>query len=168
MTRTLRRRLLAATAIAMYAGVLLTAQSVPLPEIEVTMTRHPHGCAPGCLDYTVTIIGTGLVTYKGRSPIEGTRSRTISVDDVVTLVNEMLRAHFFDAADRYEGTSLLVRKGDAVELHGRGGSGSWADVTLRLGDRRKVVRLERDYPIELERLSEMIDTIGGPDAWSRK
>ena len=168
MTRTLLRRMLAFTAIALCTGVLLNAQSFPLSEIEVTMTRHPHGCAPGCRDYTVTIIGNGLVRYNGRSPIEGTRTRTISVDDVVTLVNQMLRAYFFDAVDRYEGTSLLVRNGDAVELHGRGGSGPWADVTLRLGDRRKAVRLERDYPIELERLSEMIDTIGGPDAWTRK
>ena len=132
------------------------------------MARHPHGCAPGCRDYTITIIGNGLVTYSGRSPIEGTRTRTVFVDDVVTLVNEMLRAHFFDAADRYVGTSFLARNGDGVELRGRGGSGSWADVTLRLGDRRKAVRLQRDYPIELERLSDLIDTIGGPDAWSRK
>ena len=168
MTRSLLRRILASTAIAICAGVLLVAQSVPLSEIEVTMTRHPHGCAPGCRDYTVTILGNGVVTYNGRSPIEGTRTRTVSVDDVVTLVNEMLRAHFFDAADRYVGTSFLVREENGVELYGRGGSGSWAGVTLRLGDRRKAVRLERDYPIELQRISELIDSIGGPDAWSPK
>ena len=74
------------------------------------MVRAPHGCAPGCLDYTVTIIGNGPVMYNGRSPVEGTRTRTVSVDDVVTLVNEMLRVHFFDAADRYVGTSFLVWK----------------------------------------------------------
>ena len=132
------------------------------------MVRHPHWCAPGCRDYTVTILGTGVVTYIGRNPLEGTRTRNVSVDDVVTLVNEMLRAHFFDAADRYVGTSFLARNGDGVELHGRGGSGSWADLTLRLGDRRKTVRLQRDYPIDLEKLLTRIDTIGGPDAWSRK
>ncbi len=168
MTRTLLRPILASTAIAIWAAVPLTAQSIPLSEIEVTMTRHPDGCAPGCRDYTVRIIGSGLVTYSGRSPLEDRRSRNVSVDDVVTLVNEMLRAHFFDAADRYVGTSFLTRKGDGVELYLRGGSGSWADLTLRLGDRRKTVRLQRDYPIELERLLELADTIGGPDAWSRK
>jgi hypothetical protein len=84
------------------------------------------------------------------------------------LVNEMLRVHFFDAADGYAGTSFLVRQGDGVELHGKGGSGARADLTLRLGERRKTVRLQREYPIELKRFAELIDTTGGPGAWNRK
>src|SRR5688500_17480960 len=89
-------RLLAFIAIWMCTGVLLTAQSIPLSDIEVRLVRLPHGCPPGCLDYTITITGNGLVTYNGRSPVEGSRTRTISVDEVVVLVNEMLRVHFFD------------------------------------------------------------------------
>ena len=150
------------------AGISLTAQSIPLSEIEVRLVRSPHGCAPGCLDYAITIMGNGLVTYNGRSPVEGTRTRTIPADDVVTLVNEMLRVHFFDAADRYAGVSFLVRNADGVELQGSGGSGPRADLTLRLGERRKTVRLERNYPVELERLATLIDTIGGSEAWSGK
>ncbi len=162
------RRILVSATVAICAGVLLTAQSIRLSEIEVRMVRTPHGCAPGCLDYTVTINGNGLVTYNGRSPVEGTHTRNVSVDDVVTLINEMLRVHFFDAADRYAGVSFLVRKGDGVELYGKGGSGSTIDLTLRIGQRRKTVRLERDYPVEFDRLSDRVDTIGGPAAWNRK
>jgi len=43
-----------------------------------------------------------------------------------------------------------------------------ADLTLRLGERRKTVRLEREYPVELERLTQLVDSIGGPDAWNGK
>lgn len=68
MTRTVLRRITASSAIAICAGVLLTAQSIPLSEIEVTMVRAPHWRVPGTLDYTVTITGNGLVTYSGRAP----------------------------------------------------------------------------------------------------
>ena len=137
------------------------------------MVRRPHGCAPGCLSYTVTISGTGRVEYNGISPVQGIRTRTIPADEVVQLVNEFLRLRFFQAAERYGGTSFVVRNGDMVELIGRGGSGPRIELTLKLGNREKSVTIERDYPNVdypdvLRELWLRIDEIGGPEAWKAK
>ena len=136
------------------------------------MARHPHNCGMSggtpCPRYEITIRGDGAVEYNGIGPVDGNRKRTISADAVVSLVNEFLAARFFDALDVYGGKTFIIRHGDTVSFGGSGGSGPWVDLTLRIGDRRKTVRLERDYPIEIGKLPELVDRIGGPEFWRQK
>jgi hypothetical protein len=159
-------------AFVLVAGLAPNAQQYTLAEVEVRMARHPHHCGIEgglpCPRYEITIRGTGAVDYNGVGPVEGSRKRTISPDVVISLVNEFLAARFFDALDAYTGKRFLVRNGDTVSLGGSGGSGPWVDLTLRIGDRRKTVRLERDYPVEMGKLPELIDRIGGPEVWQQK
>lgn len=166
------RRSYLAAAFALVAGLVLNAQQYALAEVEVRMTRNPHNCGISggvpCPRYEITIRGDGAVEYNGIGPIEGKRRRTIPADTVISLVNEFLAAHFFDALDAYRGKTFVVRKGDNVSFGGSGGSGPWVELTLRIGDRRKTVRLERDYPVEIGKLPEFVDRIGGPEVWRQK
>ena len=146
-------------------GGVAAAQSVSLSEVEVRLARIPHGgCAGPCVEYDVTVRGDGTVEYHGA---DGTRTRTVPVDDVVTLINEFLRARFFNALDTYAACcSFLVRKGDTVAVYGTvSADDPEVRLTLRIGARTKVVTLLRDYPAELSRLPELVDRIGGPQVW---
>ena len=60
-----------------------------------------------------------------------------------------------------------VRQDDKVKVMGSGGSGAWVELSLRLGDRHKTIRLERDYPTDLGRLPDLVDRIGGPAVWQK-
>lgn len=94
----------------------MTVAQVPLSDVEVRLVRTPAG---GCVDpcpnnYTVSIRGDGTVDYEGTGPVKGLRTRSVSPDEVVTLVNEFLRARFFNALDTYTACcSSLVRNGDS-------------------------------------------------------
>jgi uncharacterized protein DUF6438 len=149
---------------------LLKAQSYPLSEVEVKLVRTPHGgCFGPCTRYSVTVRGDGTVEYSGVGRVEGTRTRKVSVDDVVSLVNEFLHARFFDALETYRNRTFVVREGDKVVFRGAGGSDDpQADLTLRIGERKKTVALFNHYPAELGRLPELIERIGGPEVWEAK
>jgi hypothetical protein len=150
------------------ASIRVAAQ-IRLSDIEVRLVRRPTG---GCLDpcgqnYTVVIRGDGTVRYEGSGRVEGSRERSISPDDVVVLVNEFLRARFFNALETYSVCcSSLVRNGDTVALHGTGGADDpYVALTLRIGDRTRTVTLLKDFPSELGRLPELVDRVGGPPVW---
>ena len=151
------------------AGQILHAQSVPLAEVEIKMARDPHSCSMSagnpCDRYEIAVRGDGAVEYNGIGVVEGNRKRTIEADVVVALVNEFLSARFFDALDAYTGKTFIVRQGNTVTFNGTGGSGPRVTLSLRIGERRKSVRLERDYPAELAKLPELVDQVGGPATW---
>jgi TonB family protein len=148
-------------------GSVAAAQS--LSEVEVRLVRKPTGgCVGPCTNnYTITIRGDGTVQYEGSGVLEGLHTRSISPDEVVSLVNEFLRARFFNALDTYAACcSSLVRKGDTVELSGVASADDpYAAMTLRIGPRTKTVILRRDFPLELGRLPGLVDRIGGPQVW---
>ena len=85
--------------------------------------------------------------------VEGSRTRSVSPDDVVALVNEFLKARFFNALDTYAACcSSLVRNGDTVALYGMASADDpYAALTLRIGARTKTVILRRDFPPDLGR-----------------
>jgi len=125
-----------------------------------------------CSDYHVDIHGDGIVEYEGNGPAypSGRRRRQIDRDEVVSLVNDFLRARFFEAQSEYGLTSFVVRDGDVLRLRGRGGADEPREVlTLRLGGRTKTVTLRRFpeaiLPTELTHLVDRIDAIGGPGVW---
>jgi len=150
-------------------GGVAEAQSVSLSEIEVRLVQTPHGgCFGPCVKYEITVRGDGTVEYNGVGLVEGTLTRKVSADEVVTLVNEFLQLRFFDAPVSYCGKSFIVRKGDTVTMYGSCGADEpQTDLTLRIGDRRKTVSLYSNYPAELGRLRELVERIGGPQVWLR-
>jgi uncharacterized protein DUF6438 len=149
----------------MLVAVLVAAMSntalaqIPLADVEVRLVREPRGgCIGPCVNYTVTVRGNGAIEYEGAGLVEGRRTRSVSTDEVVTLVNEFLRARFFNALDTYEACcSSLVRNGDTVELHGVASADDpYVALTLRIGGRTKTVILRRDFPPDLGRLPELV------------
>ena len=131
------------------------------------------GCVGRCMKYSILIRGTGLVEYKdlGGEPRGPERQRSIAVDQVVSLLNEFLRARFLEAPPNYPPVPVGVRDGDSVLFPGRVAAPdglSW-DVTLRVGTQTKKVHLyDKDFPAEFGRLRDLVDNIGGPKAWSAR
>jgi hypothetical protein len=141
---------------------------VPLNEVEIRLSflGGTGGCLGRCIRYHATVRGDGSVRYEdvGNEPRDPARQRTIPVEDVVTLVNEFLRAQFLDAADRYpDAEPIATREGDLMrfrEQHGIDG-GIW-DLTFRAGKVTKTIRLNGSgTPSQLLRLRQAIEGIAG-------
>ena len=160
-------------------GVLLTpalrGQAPVLPtsispnEIEIRMVRGGHGgCLGRCVDYRVTIGGDGMVRYEDlASPPVPARTRRVTVDEVVALANEFVRARFLEAPERYVGQSFYVLQNGQLLLRGSAGADhpTW-DLSFRLGTLQKSVHLELGYPDYLGRLRDLVEKLGGPTAWT--
>jgi hypothetical protein len=82
------------------------------------------------------------------------------------LVNEFLKARFFEAADQYNDVFVATQKADVIIFGMRGGiGGGWVDLTLRLGPTVKTVRLGENTRLELSSLKDHIWRIAGsPEA----
>lgn len=140
----------------------------PLSEIDVRLDYELHGgCVGPCTrKYRVEVHGDGAVSYEVLDPIGQRQRRTIAVDQVVSLVNEFVRARFFEASASYDEEPVAVRQGHSVRFLLRGGSdGPEWDLRLRVGTQVKVVHLYRGFPTDLGRLRDMVDQIGGPKVW---
>jgi hypothetical protein len=127
------------------------------------------GCVGRCVRYRVTVSGNGAVTYEDlvEDPQSVRRQRSISVDEVVALLNEFLRAGFLEARDRYVGASFYARQGGQLVLRVRGGAdGTTWDLSLRVGGLRKSVHLYMDYPDALGKMRDRVENLGGPQAWT--
>ena len=146
---------------------LASAQTYPLSEVEVRLVYTPHGgCLGRCVTYQITVRGDGTVEYNGTGLVEGVRSRTVSPDEVVWLVNQFLEARFWNALNSYRNTSVIVRNGDTVTVNGTSSADDpQTDLTLKIGDRTKTVSLFAHYPDELRRLAIGIERLGGPHSW---
>src|SRR5207244_6213884 len=117
--------------------------------------------------YRVTVRGDGSVIYEDLAePPVPSRQRTVPIDDVVGLANTFVRTRFFDAADRYVGESFYERQGEQLLLRGTAGAdGPVWDLSMRLGRLTKSVHLYLAYPEYLSKLRDLVDKLGGPDAW---
>jgi hypothetical protein len=146
--------------------------STPLSELEIRMIRGGGGgCVGRCVGYRVTIHGNGLVRFADLvdRPPAAPQERTVSIDDVVSLANEFLRARFLEAFDRYDTERLFIRKGDQLFLVGRGGiDGPTWDLSLRLGALTKTVHLSEHYPASLGALRDSVERMGGPQVWTAR
>jgi hypothetical protein len=141
-----------------------------LSDIEMTLTSAGHGgCIGRCISYRVVVRGTGFVEYKdlGGEPRGPDLRRSIPIDEVVSLLNEFVRARFFDASASYTNEPVVVREGASVRFLLRGGAdGPEWDLTLRVGTRLKSVHLYEGFPRELGQLRDLLDGVGGPRAWA--
>ena len=145
--------------------------SIELTDVEIRLDRETGGgCTSRCVRYQVIVRGDGSVIYEDLAlPPVPIRERIVSADEVVALVNEFVRARFFESPDRYIGRSFYVRDRDQLLLRGMAGADgpSW-DLRLRLGQAVKSVHLYLDYPDDLARLRDRVDRLGGPEAWNGK
>jgi hypothetical protein len=143
--------------------------SVSPNDIEIRMTRESHGgCAGRCVHYRVTISGDGTVRYEDlASPPVPQQTRRVPVDEVVALMNEFVRARFLEALVRFVGQNFYVLQNGQLELHGSGGADhpTW-DLTFRLGTLQNSVHLELGITDYLARLRDLVDKLGGPEAWT--
>ncbi|MGH9145127.1 MAG: DUF6438 domain-containing protein [Vicinamibacterales bacterium] len=139
-----------------------------MSELEIQLDRDTGGgCLGRCVHYRVTIRGDGTVIYEDlANPRVARRQRVVTADDVLGLVNEFVRARFFDASDRYVRERFYVRQGDQLVLRGMAGADgpSW-DLSLRMGRLAKSVHLYLGYPEYLAKLRDRVDHLGGPQAW---
>ena len=82
------------------------------------------------------------------------------------LVNELFKARFLEALDRYDNVLVVIRKEDVLTFGIRGGVGAgWVNLTLRIGSMAKTVRLGENPPVELRAFSERIWRMAGPESW---
>jgi hypothetical protein len=143
-----------------------------LTEVTIELVYGGHGgCYGRCIAYKVLIRGDGVVRYEdiGGEPRDPVRTRTVPIGEVVTLVHDLLVAHFFEGADNYDAEPIVDRDGDSLRVKfGGGADGEEWHLTVRLGGAVKTVRLYLGFPTELARLRDTIDRLGGPKAWVGK
>lgn len=139
---------------------------VPLAEIEMGLELLPGGggCLGRCAAYRIVILGTGRVDFDDLSgaPRVPHQQRMIAADEAVSLLNDFLAARFFERPASYDGLQAARRTGDSVQIlqHGAADNRIWI-LSLRVGARRKNVRLALDEPEELTRLRERMSALGG-------
>ena len=152
-------------------GVSLLPGTVPLSEVEIRLTvSGGDGCFGRCTNYSIVIRGDGLVQYDDvAQPPLPRQTRRVPVDEVVSLVNEFVRARFFEAPHRFVGTSFYKLEDDRLQLNGSGSAGRPnQDLSFRLGPLQKSVYLYMEYPDYLARLRDLVVQMGGPKAWAQQ
>ena len=146
-------------------------ESAKLSDVEIRwQSEGGDGCASvgGCSDYTITVRGDGSVELEElpwgpTRPKPPVRRRSIEPEQVVELVNELFKARFLEALDRYDNVLVVIRKEDVLTFGIRGGVGAgWVNLTLRIGSMAKTVRLGENPPVELRAFSERIWRMASP------
>jgi len=156
---------------------MVLPESASLSDIEIQwQDGHGDGCAAveiaDCDYHRITIRGDGLVILEdlgwgANAPIVGPRERSVPADNVVALLNDLLKARFLEAPSPFAGPRHAVRKGDSVFFYwmGPGVGMRWVDLTLRVGANAKTVRLNEQTPQDMRNVERRIWEIGGPKAW---
>ena len=164
-----------ATAVVAAIGLLLIHSpafaEIALGQVEIKLERMSGGGCSHCggfsRSYDVVIRGDGTVEYRDAGEPDHVSVRSVSTDDVIALANEFIAAGFLEARDSYRGKFGLVRQGNGVLLKNFGAKSDAPEIRLmvRIGERVKRVSLVDDYPDALGRLPDLVDRIGGPNAW---
>jgi hypothetical protein len=157
---------------ALHSQAPVLPASISPNDVEIRMTRESGGGCPEprCVHYRVTISGDGTVRYEDlATPPVPQRSRKVAVDEVVALANEFVRARFLEAPRRYAGKNFYVLQNGQLVLHASGAIDlpTW-DLSFRLGTLQNSVHLEHEIPNYLGRLIDLVDKLGGPDAWTAR
>jgi len=141
-------------------------EAAKLSDVEIQWQNGGgDGCASvaGCSHYTITVRGDGFVELEElpwgpTRPKPPVRRRSIEPEQVVELVNELFKARFLEALDRYDNVLVVIRKEDVLTFGIRGG----VNLTLRIGSMAKTVRLGENPPVELRAFSERIWRMASP------
>jgi Domain of unknown function (DUF6438) len=135
-------------------------------QLVVTMERGT--CFGSCPSYRVTIHGTGEVEYEGLNCVVtlGVERGTVSRELALDLVNDLLRAHFFDAPSEYVVLDQIRNSDGRLEVGGPYVSdGPSTYLQLRLGRHENRVRLYNHYPDDLKAITEKIDGAVNIEQW---
>jgi hypothetical protein len=161
------------TAVSM--GAALAAQPAPpaprrgpIPPNEVSIALERTVCYGTCPAYTVTIAGDGRITYQGKRfvAVVGPREDRVAMEKVAALLNEFLKARFFDARDVYDETEeIKLVDGAYVPMTLDITDVPSAVLTLKLGSRQKRVVLRFNYPVELRELAARVDELAQTTRW---
>ena len=157
---------------------MVLPESAPLSDVEIRwQDGGGDGCAAkdhaDCEHHRITVRGDGLVTLEdlgwgGNAPMVGPRQRSVPTDDVVALLNDLLKTQFLEAPSTFGGRRAR-RKGDSVFFDWMsGGSSPWVDLTLQVGANAKTVHLfllGDLTPQDLRSVERHIWETFGPKAW---
>ena len=176
MVANIRLSIFAALVVAVVLAPALRGQAPFLPtsvspnDVEIRMTRRHGGggCPePRCFDYRVTITADGTVRYEDLTPPPAAqRTRKVPVAEVIALTNEFVRARFLEAPGRFDGEASYVLEKSQLALRRSGAIDRtrW-NLSFRLGTHQNSVHLEDGIPDYLARLRDLVDKLGGPEAW---
>jgi hypothetical protein len=116
----------------------------------ITMDRSV--CFGRCPSYSLTIEGSGKVTYVGREfvGIKGTRTSEISKESFKTLADEFLRIDYFSLKDEYD--SDISDVPETIT--------SW-----KIDNKYKKIRNRFNGPKELTELQRKIDEVVNSKQW---
>ncbi len=142
-----------------------------LEDVLITMSRGP--CYGRCPVYTVTITGTGLVTYSEGQLIGSPDDRNgqVSVKKVVSLLNTFIAERFWDARECYKtlpGVSVQEDGKTAAFVEAIESDHPTTILTLRIGRYEKRVSLSFGYPSWLGKLAKKVDRVAGTKKWVAK
>jgi hypothetical protein len=152
-------------------------ESAPLSDVEIQwQDGDGDGCAAvdvaDCDYHRITVRGDGLVVlddlgWGANAPMVGPQQRSVPIDIVVGLLNDLLKARFLEAPSTFAGPRHARRQGDSVffDWVGPGEGMRWVDLTLRVGANVKTVRLNDQTPQDMRSVERRIWEIGGPKAW---
>lgn len=131
-------------------------------EIAISLERTP--CFGSCPAYRVTIKGSGEVEYEGIRAVKVRGIRKVQLEEqaVLMIANELLRVHFFDAANEYvTRDEVFSDRGTLTIGSALTSDGSSTFVGMRIGKYDKRVQLYDNYPQELGAITNMIDEAVG-------
>ncbi|HPF69224.1 MAG TPA: DUF6438 domain-containing protein [Candidatus Krumholzibacteria bacterium] len=133
----------------------------------VTLSRG--GCFGTCPVYTVTIDGTGHVSWEGQYyvAVEGAAEADVDVAAYTDLLRAFIAARYLEAEEAYtQRPALLVRSDGTCEMgYTTMVDGSTAALTLRMGLYAKSVSLVYGAPQELQALCAMVDAAANTAPW---
>jgi hypothetical protein len=137
------------------ALTLTIQQPATAEEPSVQITLKATTCFGECPDYTVSIDGSGSVTYEGRQFVRVAGKQTARIDRtaVQALLEEFQRIGFFSLKDNYH-------PGNVFDL-------PTTYVTVTLGDRSKTVDDYFGAPKSLHDLERHIQEAAGVQRWIR-
>lgn len=135
---------------------------------KIVVTLERTQCLGSCPAYRITLTGAGEVEYEGKAlvKITGVRRSTLPRDQVLKIVNELLRVSFFDAPPAYDRQHSIFNSGGKLTWGGTViTDGPSTYLGLRIGDHAKRVRLYSNVPMELAAIPELIDRATGVEQW---
>lgn len=150
------------------AKIVRAHSSVGIDPSDITIALERTVCLGSCPVYRLTITGLGDIEYHGSKYVKtlGVHKAKMHEDDVLKLVNALLRVRFFDAEDDYDGFDLISRHDGRLILgHVMTSDVTPTIVTLRLGKYKKSVRLNSISPHELGNIPQLIDEAVDIERW---
>lgn len=135
---------------------------------QIVVTLERTQCFGSCPAYRVTLTGAGEVEYEGKALVKvtGVRRTTLPQEEVLKIVNELLRVRIFDAAPEYDSQDSINSNDGNLTL----GSIVVSDLSsiylqLRIGTHAKRVRLYSNVPKELGAIPDLIDQVTNVEQW---